>query len=62
MAQHLDSRCLLLPAPLVPGVPTKTRHKQRVNPMSLYDRHTPAYGKKPAHHGVLATPIMPRPV
>ena len=25
MAQHLDPRCALLPAPKVPGVPTKTR-------------------------------------
>ena len=29
MAQHLHSRCVLLPAPLVPGVPTKTRLKSR---------------------------------
>ena len=29
MAQHLDSRCVLLPAPWVPGTPTKRRLESR---------------------------------
>ena len=42
MVQHLDSRCVLLPAPLVPGVPTKPRLESSIKkfkPHFIYDCH-----------------------
>ena len=36
MAQHLDLRCDLRPAPFVPGVPTQTRLESRIK---KYNRH-----------------------